>query len=257
MDDIHKKAIARRVAARCSTDLASAVSEYIRLSKCELSTAEAEVEMLFLLDGYLHPVDSKDKEKMIFHAVFPTSEINCSIGLIGGQPLTRDEVVNGVSEPLRNKIIEYMTDCDSTNRELRLVSSKLEQAERELASLSELINRARDEYAPVKKGESADKRARRVAAVLGLTSLKREKEYTDQELYTLYVDLVRKQMKSRRDAITSVANSFNLAENTVLQRLNTHIAKVKRKWQNEAPQAWPTYEKFLKGLVPFKGDWSL
>jgi len=52
MNDTHKKTIARRVAARCSTDPASAVNEYIRLSECELSTAEAEAEMLSLLPGY-------------------------------------------------------------------------------------------------------------------------------------------------------------------------------------------------------------
>ena len=194
---------------------------------------------------------------MIVHAVFPTCEINDCLELGGGQPFTRDDVVNGVSEPLRSRIIGYMTDCEITNRELRLVRSYLEQTKKELNALSDLVDRARDEYRPTVKGESADKRGRRVATVLGLTTHKREKEHTDHELYFLSVALVRKQGRSRRDAITSVAKSFNLAENTVLQRLNTHIAKVKRKWKNEAPPAWPTHAKILKELVPFKGDWAL
>lgn len=258
LNDTHKKAAARRATVSCSTDPVSAVHEYIRRTGIELPPAEAEKEMLSFLEGYRHPVDGKDRERMIFHAVFPTSEINgCFAAFEGGQPLSKAEVEKGVPDPLRSRIIGYMIDCEITNRELRLVRSELEQAKNELDALSELVNRAREEYRPVRKGEDASKRARRVAAVFDLTNGKRKKEYTDHELYALYVNLVRKNGDSREDAIASVADSFDLAKNTVLQHLNSSIAKVKKKWRNEAPQAWPAHEKYLKELVPFKGDWSL
>ena len=116
-----------------------------------------------------------------------------------------------------------------------------------------MIAHATAVYKPISEKDTSAKRHAKVSVAIGLSTGKKGKtKVIDHDVaYSLYVQLVRHQGKSRHEAIKVIRKKFNYQSiDTTIKKLHDSLKKVKDWWETVEQEKPPGLEEYWIGLIP-------
>jgi hypothetical protein len=252
----HDKSTAARLsAAKHSTSPVLATFEYAKLSdQLESVTTDFErlkEEMLSKLKPYRHPANGAESEYMIFFGP------DCL--RLNGRGYEHPAFVQAlkkkdVPETIMVAVKDYV-------RESQLNKIELVQCKDDLDELRAKFSEAKRVY-DEKPDERSHKRNAKVVQILGLSTGHSPKRIDIKRLYLDYVSYVRKEGKSREDAVEAIKEKYDVnSRERTIEILFNYRRTIFKKWddidqtkkqnQDYLPML-PKIKKRLRGLVPSK-----
>lgn len=233
MPKCNKEEMARQAAAKYSTNLLASVYEYCRLIGLECSV-ELQDEMLALLPLYRHPTPN---ENLIFFG-----RISCNAMGYTDPPFLKRIQKYKDSTDLYNTIEEYVKEAEHNKIELAGCRHKLQEIEA-------LLDNAKKIYQ--ENDGRADRRNSKVVQALGFSKGVPQKRIDYMQVYKDYFICVRKEGKSREEALTQIQKKHGFSScDTTIKALYKAREDVFAAWAQLCPNSSLEIKKHLKGFIP-------
>jgi hypothetical protein len=257
-----KRKLAIVAASSYSTEPMGALFEYARLTKQDFfGTDSSEIiqklsdEFYSLIPKYRYPAADQSAENSLYidpepRRLFIDPETipfyidpeKIPIMVVWEAPSFLASLKGQINEDLYEPIFRYVKESENQKINLQLLTERLEK-------LESIINQAYAEYK--KEYDRIEKRNAAVVIALGFSKGVPQKRIDKKRVYSDYVNIVRKEGKEPRDAVSQVGQIHKISTDGIIKVLHEYRKEnIYDFYEKNHPSMLPKIKEQLKGFIP-------